>query len=275
LSASADGRAVFFDREELAIWYGPKDPKASPSAEEQQYSAFLSGHFDDYAREVEPLWMVRELYKVVAAVRYLKANGVTITARADDTWQPPQRVNAIWHAASLGTGGGVIERVILVGGVNLSVSGATSVAALPSQRADRLKASSAQLDAVLKSGGTGVCYDGQAGCQAGVPLGFVRIGGDPRGTAGLSPDVMAKMRERPELGKLLDVEQGAQAAWKKSQDEVREKEASLSRAQTPQDKGRLQVELSTALQKSSTAKSVLDTAEVKVEQGARMLVEHR
>jgi hypothetical protein len=35
------------------------------------------------------------------------------------------------------------------------------------------------------------------------------------------------------------------------------------------------VELSTALQKSSTAKSVLDTAEVKVEQGARMIVEHR
>jgi hypothetical protein len=108
-----------------------------------------------------------------------------------------------------------------------------------------------------------------------VPLGFVKIGGDPRGSASLSQDVLAKMRARPELGKLLDAEQSARTAWNKTQDDIREKEASLSKAQTPQDKGRLQVELSSALQKSSNAKSAFDTTQVKVEQGARLIVEHK
>jgi hypothetical protein len=275
LSASSDGRVIFFDREDLAIAYAPRDVRVPPSAADLRYSEFLTSHFSDYAREVEPLWMVRELYKIVAATRYLRAKGINLTGPTDNTWQPPQKVNAIWRAASGGTGKGAIERIILLGGVNLTVSGATSVTSMPSQRLEMVKAASAQLDSVFKSGGSGVCYDGQDGCKAGVPLGFIKIGGDPRGSASLSQDVLAKMRARPELGKLLDAEQSARTAWNKTQDDIREKEASLSKAQPPQDRGRLQVELSSALQKSSNAKSALDTTQVKVEQGAKLIVEHK
>jgi hypothetical protein len=275
LSASSDGRVIVFDREDLAIAYVPRDVRIPPSAADLRYSEFLTSHFSDYAREVEPLWMVRELYKIVAATRYLRAKGINLTGPTDNTWQPPQKVNAIWRAASGGTGKGAIERIILIGGVNLTVSGATSVTSMPSQRLEMVKAASAQLDSVFKSGGSGVCYDGQDGCKAGVPLGFIKIGGDPRGSASLSQDVLAKMRARPELGKLLDAEQSARTAWNKTQDDIREKQASLSTAKTPEDKGNLQVELSKALQKASNAKSALDTTQVKVEQGAKLIVEHK
>jgi hypothetical protein len=276
LSASSDGHVVFFDHEDLALVYGPRDTHLAASDAALQYSDFLTGHFKDYASEIAPLWTVRELYKVVAAARYLKARGVALKIPPDNTWQPPRKVNAIWQAAAIGTGSGTIERVVLIGGVNLSVAGATSVTMLPPQRIERLKAASAQLDAVLKSGdNSGACYDGQPGCAPGVPLGFVKIGSDPRGTASLSQKVLTEMKQRPELSKLLDNERSAKAAWDKTQNEIREKQASLSTAKTPEDRGNLQVELSKALQKASDAKSALDTTQVKVEQGAKLIVEHK
>lgn len=276
LSSSPDGHVIFFDHEDVTIFYGPDDANILPSAEQRQYSEFLSSHFNDYAEKIVPLWMVRELYKIIAAARYLKAKGVTLSAAVDNTWKPPRNVNVVWQAAALGTGGGTIERVVMVGGVHLSVIDATSVAALSSQRIESLKAATAQLDSVYKSGANaGACYDGQAGCQPGVPLGFVKIGGGPRGAASISSDVLTQMKSRPELKKLLDDEQNAKAAWDKTQNELREKEASLAAAKTPEDRGRLQVELSKTLQKASNEKSVLDTTQVKVEQGAKLIVSHK
>lgn len=276
LSTSPDGRVVFFDREEMAITYRPRDTTLSPSASQRAYGEFLSGHFDDYARKIAPLWTIRELYKVVAAARHLKARGVTLTVPAGAAWSAPRKVDAIWQAAALGTGGGTIERVILVGGVNLSTAAATKVAPLPASRLEAARAATAQLDSVFQSGGNGgVCFDGQPGCRPGVPLGVIKVGGVPRGAAGISSDVLTQMKARPELKKLVDDEQRAKAAWDKTQQELREKQASLGAAKTSEEKGRLQVELSNALQKASNAKSVLDTTQVKVEQGAKLIVSHK
>jgi hypothetical protein len=275
LSVSSDKHVVSFEHTEVAVILKPHDWRQPQSAANRQYSDFLTQHFDDYAQEIEPLWTIRELYKIVAATRFLKSMGVVLHAPLDNSWQPPRQVAAVWQAASLGTGTGTISRVAVDGGVSLHLMDATTVTPLPAQRGEDIRAASAQLDAVFKSHGSGVCYDGREGCVAGVPLGFIKIGSEQRGSAGLSPEVLAKMKSRPELSKLLDDEQGAKTAWTQTQDEIRQAEASLSTAQNQQDKGRLQVELSKALQKASNAKSVLDTAQVKVEQGATMIVEHK
>ena len=186
-----------------------------PSNAARQYSDFLTRHFKEYASEIGPLWAVRELYKIIAAARYLKSRGVVLESSgwSSTKWRPPRKVNAIWQAASLGTGSGTIERAVLIGGVNLSVARATSVAALPAQRIERLKAAGAQLNSVFQSKGSGACYDGQAGCKPGVPLGFIKIGGAPRGTASLSPKVLTEMKQRPEpFGKLLTDERNAEGS---------------------------------------------------------------
>jgi hypothetical protein len=240
------------------------------------YSDILSRQIEDYARELEPLWAMRELYKIISVARYLKPSGVSASATMDASWTPPRRVEATWNVASVGTGRAWLGRVALTGGVYCPVKGATKISRLPEQRAQPIlnAAASAQLDAVKKSLGSGICYDGQPGCGVGVPLGAIRIGNSPRGSASLPPDTVAKMRSWPDLARLLDGEDHAIADWVETQNIIREKQASLAAA-SPAEKGQHQVELANAIQKSAEAQSKFNTAPVKVEEGAKMVVEHR
>jgi hypothetical protein len=270
IASSSDGRVLSFGDTAVAIHYGPKNPSMLPTPEQQRYAEFLTGHFDDYSDQIAPLWIVRELYKVVAAVRYLRFNGVHISARPNRNWTPPPRVQPIWVLATMGDGNAYSYKVQRLGGVYLRVVDATNVTSLPSDSASAIRdtAASAQLDAVVKSNGSGVCFD--VGCAPGTPLGAIRIGNNRRGSAGLSEEVLQQMRARPDLGKLLDDEQNARKAWMDLQDAVLKKEADLASTSDATKKGRLQVELANQLIESSKAEQLYQYHETRVEEGATL-----
>jgi hypothetical protein len=277
LSLSSDKRVISFEDAKCAIRFAPGIVSQAPTPGEVAYSDFLTLHFDDYAEQIEPLWMVRELYKILAAVRYLKSDGVVISAPIDKSYEPPAQAETVMEAASVGTGVATNFEVEITGGIYLNVGAASSTVTMPAQRAEvfRAAAASTQLDSVFQSNGSGVCYDGQPGCVPGAPLGAIKLGANPRGSGNVSEAVLKAMQKKPELAKLLLDEQHAKAAWLETQDAIRQAQVELATAQSPSDKGRLQVALSNKIQKASTAQSLYEYTETKVEEGAKLIVRHQ
>lgn len=146
LAVSADGRIISFEHAELTVRAGVRDRTQRLPQVLVAYADFLSRHYGDYAREIVPLWELRELAKVVAAARYLKPRGLTLDLSLDRSWTAPDRVEAEWDAATFGTGSHeghkdyVFSRSVM-GGVDLQVEKSTEVRSLPGAAADRLAAS--------------------------------------------------------------------------------------------------------------------------------------
>ncbi|MBT3401395.1 MAG: hypothetical protein HN420_15565, partial [Rhodospirillaceae bacterium] len=139
LATSSDGRVIFIDRADALIRVTAYEVGQPIPPFAADYGKFLTSHFDDYAREVAPLWEYRELVKVLAAARYLKSSGRLADIPLDRSWQPPDRVRATWNAATVGLGQGrIIVTTSFSGGVGLQVQEETRVTTLPAARVEQL-----------------------------------------------------------------------------------------------------------------------------------------
>jgi len=276
LQISSDARVVVFERADIDIQLAPRDTRHAAAPSFKAYSAFLTKHFDAYAAEIPAFWELRELAKIVAAVRLLKSRGIALRLPSDWSWSPPARIRGVFEAAFVGMGGSDEVIVGFFGGVELRIKDKTTAEPTPRGLAERFTAAaekaSAQADAVLQSGGTGVCYDGSAGCPRGSALGTVRIVGVARGSASLSDATLEKMRSIPAMKALLDQEAGAKETLAKAAATVRETETAIAKAQNPAEKGKLQVDLVKARDKEDKAKSTFNTLQVKVEQESKKVI---
>lgn len=65
-----------------------------------KYAAYLTQHYDDYAKVYPELYRLQEAAKVVALVRWAKANGYTLAvgATSDVKIPHPKTVNGFWNA---------------------------------------------------------------------------------------------------------------------------------------------------------------------------------
>jgi hypothetical protein len=120
---------------------------------------------------------------------------------------------------------------------------------------------------------SGICSDGRPGCSGAASPEPTPIGSAPRGSASLSQATRQVMKRTAAGAALLDKEAQATSALTEASEKVRHKEAELAAAPTPADKGRLQVEVSAALQDETNARSNAETAQVKVEEAARVIEE--
>jgi hypothetical protein len=223
LQVSADERVVAFGNVDVGIRLKPFEARQPLSGGLATYGDFLSAHYEDYAREIAPFWEFRELAKVLAAARYLKRAGLRMDTPPDRSWTPVARVPGQWYSMTVGLGADQYDVVVgVIGGVSLQVQGQTRLGNLSISQADRLRLAGAQLDAVLQSGGSGVCYDGQPGCSVGSSLGTVRIEGRPRGSQSLPPELVARWGQTPEGRELLEKEKALKTQLEQAEAKVAE-----------------------------------------------------
>jgi hypothetical protein len=135
LSVSEDLSFLRFDAARLRIEVRGRAANQMVPASITRYADFLTEHYEDYAREIAPLWEIREAFKVVAAARYLKDNGLTYEAAGTDrAWRAPAEVPAHWDVAFLGTGGQPVLASMFAGGVDIQVRKRTRIAKLSHDR---------------------------------------------------------------------------------------------------------------------------------------------
>jgi len=142
MAVSADKSIMAFDNAEMRILVAARDPRQQLPQSDISYANFLTGHYDDYAREVGPLWEIREAMKVVAAARQLRSEGVTVHPDTLDTsWVAPDSVKAEWDFADVG--GGPSENpttsTLPIGGVDLQIEKHTQVTTLPEDEVQKLE----------------------------------------------------------------------------------------------------------------------------------------
>ena len=271
LAVSSDSRVLYFANEEVGVALGSREPGRQLDDAHGSYAQFMTAHFNKYAAVMPPLWELREAYKIVAAARYLGTRGLSLDMAKVALWSPPEEAVSIAISASIGMGDDRIGRVSIVGGVSLRTEQQTTVNAAPAKavEAARRVVTSAQLDSVVKSRGSGVCYDGQPGCLPGTPLGKLVLKSPPRGSASLAPEIVKRLKLMPSYAPLLEEETRASATWATAREKTMAAQKELDRQPT---RGDLQVSLSAARQAESTAKSVLDTVQVKIEDAGRVIV---
>jgi tetratricopeptide (TPR) repeat protein len=160
LAISADKAIISFDTTAVRILVAARNPHEQLPQSQVSYANFLTQHYDDYAREVSPLWEIREAMKVIAAARLLHSSGSTVVLEALNTsWSAPNTVKAEWDFAAIGLGPSRIPTggIGVTGGVDLQIQTHMQVNALSEARARELAASAILSNTVSgQNGGTGL-----------------------------------------------------------------------------------------------------------------------